>query len=85
MGLVRRFKGFYGESGYFTVSLLVFILSFLVLPTSKMVNNVYYIFLAIPALGLIVFGRGRSVKISTGLALWGGAVFLLNAGWSFLC
>lgn len=72
MGLVRRFKGFYGESGYFTVSLLVFILSFLVLPTSKMVNNVYYIFLAIPALGLIVFGRGRSVKISTGLALWGG-------------
>lgn len=77
MSSVRYLKGFYGRFGYFTVALLVFVVSFLTLPTSKMVNNVYYVFLAIPALGYLIINRGRGVELSLGLLLWGGVSFCL--------
>lgn len=70
MGFECCLKGVYGRSSYFTVALLLFIVSFLILPTSKMVNNVYYVFLAVPALGYIVVSRGRGVEFSLGFSLW---------------
>lgn len=39
---------------YFSWMLALFVTSFLVLPTSKMVNNFYYIFIAIPGLYLLL-------------------------------
>lgn len=39
---------------YFSWMLALFVASFLVLPTSKMVNNFYYIFIAIPGLYLLL-------------------------------
>lgn len=55
---------------YFTVSILLFMVSFLLLPTAKMVNNVYYLLTALPALLLIVFMRGRALSITPGMLGW---------------
>jgi len=49
---------------------VLFIVSFLLLPTSKMVNNVYYVLLALPALGVLLLRRGRGIQLSTALWLW---------------
>ncbi|HAW39314.1 O-antigen ligase family protein [Pseudomonas stutzeri] len=78
MSFICYLKKFYERSGYFTVALLVFVASFLILPTSKMVNNVYYVLLATPALGFLIFSRGRGVELSLGLCLWGGVFFCLT-------
>jgi hypothetical protein len=55
---------------YFTMSILLFMVSFLLLPTAKMVNNVYYILTALPALLLIVFMRGRTLSITPSTLGW---------------
>ncbi|OCX93318.1 MAG: hypothetical protein BFD77_13220 [Pseudomonas sp. CO183] len=71
MTAVQYLKGLEGRFGYFAPALLLFIASFLLLPTSKMVNNVYYIFLALPALGVLLVRRGRGIQLSPALWLWG--------------
>ncbi|QTQ32435.1 O-antigen ligase family protein [Aromatoleum bremense] len=58
------------EAVYFTFALLLFIASFLLLPTTKMVNNVYYVFLAVPALVAAVRRRGRGLRWAPDLLLW---------------
>ncbi|MDL0438989.1 O-antigen ligase family protein [Stutzerimonas frequens] len=70
MTVVQRLKGLEGRFGYFTPALVLFIVSFLLLPTSKMVNNVYYVLLALPALGGLLLRRGRGIQLSTALWLW---------------
>ncbi|AWK99233.1 O-antigen ligase family protein [Stutzerimonas stutzeri] len=70
MTVVQRLKGLEGRFGYFTPALLLFIVSFLLLPTSKMVNNVYYVLLALPALGVLLLRRGRGIQQSVALWLW---------------
>ena len=64
MSAVQRLKGWYERFGYFTPALLIFIVSFLQLPTSKMVNNVYYVLLALPALGVLLGRLGRDIRPS---------------------
>lgn len=44
---------------YFTLAVMVFVFSFLVLPTSKMVNNVFYGLTAIPAVIALALGRWK--------------------------
>jgi len=70
VNVVQRLKGLEGRFGYFTPALLLFIVSFLLLPTSKMVNNVYYVLLALPALGVLLLRRGRGIQQSVALWLW---------------
>ena len=55
---------------YFQLALLVFIASFLLLPTAKMVNNVYYVGIAIPALIALATGHGRYLIRSPIVLLW---------------
>lgn len=71
MSALQRLKGLHERFGYFTPALLIFIASFLLLPTSKMVNNVYYALLALPALGVLLAHKGRDVQSSPALWLWG--------------
>lgn len=71
MSVAQRLKGLHGRFGYFTPALMVFIASFLLLPTSKMVNNVYYVLLAVPALAVLLVHRGRDMRPSPTLLLWG--------------
>lgn len=71
VSVVQRLKGLHERFGYFTPALLVFIASFLLLPTAKMVNNVYYALLAVPALGVLLIHRGRDIRPSPTLLLWG--------------
>lgn len=55
---------------YFALALLAFIASYLLLPTAKMVNNVYYALLALPALGVFLWYRQRAVYNDPLLWLW---------------
>lgn len=55
---------------YFTLTTLVFIACFLLLPSSKAVNNVFYIFLAVPALGLLLLGRVPRPPVTALVGLW---------------
>lgn len=71
MSFACRLKAWHERAGYFTPALLVFIASFLVLPTSKMVNNVYYALLALPALCVLLMRRGQDIRLSPALLLWG--------------
>ena len=71
MSVAVRVKELQQRFGYFTPALLVFMASFLVLPTTKMVNNVYYILLALPALGVMLANLGRDIRFSPALWLWG--------------
>lgn len=57
-------------SRYFTVVLLAFLASFLLLPNSKAVNNFFYVFLALPALILIVFAKVQRPHITVLAGLW---------------
>ena len=90
MSAVQRLKGWYERFGYFTPALLIFIVSFLLLPTSKMVNNVYYVLLALPALGVLLVRQGRDIHPSPALWLWGALCFwylligVLSADWQYL-
>lgn len=79
MTALQRLKELHERFGYFTLALLVFIASFLLLPTSKMVNNVYYVLLALPALFVLLRTLGRVVEPSPILNVCGllGAWYLL--------
>ncbi len=79
MKALQRLKELHERFGYFTLALLVFIASFLLLPTSKMVNNVYYVLLALPALFVLLRTLGRVVEPSPILHVCGllGAWYLL--------
>ncbi len=67
---------------YFTISTLLFIGSFLLLPTAKMVNNVYYLLTALPALLIIIFTRSKTYPTTPNVLGWSlflGWIFLLGA------
>ncbi len=55
---------------YFQWMLILFIASFLVLPSAKMVNNAYYVFIALPALGALVLARGKIFRLTPLHWLW---------------
>lgn len=55
---------------YFSYALIVFLASYFILPASKMVNNVYYLFLAVPALIYFFYTRLAFLKPSLGSVLW---------------
>ena len=59
------------RSAYFAFALLAFIASFLLLPSAKAVNNVYYAALALPALGVLLWRGRQLLRRSTDLLLWG--------------
>ncbi len=72
-------------STYFSIALVVFIASFLALPTAKMVNNVYYVLLALPALWVMFIHRSEVFRvIPVDLALWAALLiwFALLGIWS---
>lgn len=60
-------------SRYFTFALLAFLASFLLLPSSKAVNNVFYVFLALPALVLVLLGKAQRPVMTALVGVW--AVF----------
>ena len=53
------------------MALILFIGSFLVLPTAKMVNNVYYALIALPAIIVLIAMRGRGIRATPETLLWG--------------
>lgn len=55
---------------YYTTTLLVFIGSFLILPTSKMVNNVYYVLIALPTFISFLTKEGRRLDITAEICIW---------------
>lgn len=57
-------------SRYFTAVLLVFLASFLVLPGTKAVNNVFYVFLAMPALVMLLLGKAQRPPMTALLGIW---------------
>lgn len=67
-------------SRYFTFALLAFIASFLLLPNTKAVNNVFYIFLALPALILILLGKAQRPPVNVLVGLWVGFFIWLVLG-----
>ncbi len=73
--LVRVRQALPGER-YFGLAVLVFIASYLLLPTSKMVNNTFYALIALPALLVMLFSARQ--RIVPGVALLGWALLL---GW----
>lgn len=58
-------------AGYFTLAVLAFMASFLLLPTAKMVNNVFYAMTALPALAAMVILRGQLQLREVAPLLWG--------------
>lgn len=58
------------KKDYFLYALLFFLVSYFILPTSKMVNNVYYAILAIPALIYIFKSRFADFKVDYMVGLW---------------
>lgn len=71
-------------AAYFTVALLLFIASFLFLPTAKMVNNLYYALLAVPGLLVLASGRRRIAPLAPDVLLWGALLgwFAIVGIWS---
>lgn len=57
-------------SRYFTAVLLVFLAGFLILPSSKAVNNFFYAFLLLPAVLLLVGFKAPRPHLSFLSALW---------------
>ncbi|SFM70324.1 O-Antigen ligase [Halopseudomonas yangmingensis] len=55
---------------YFTLALIAFVLSFVFLPSSKAVNNFYYVFLGLPALWMFFCGRFHLERHTPLLWLW---------------
>ena len=58
------------KEDYFFYALVFFLASYFFLPTSKMVNNVYYALLALPALVYVLRSRFLAFKISYMVFLW---------------
>ena len=62
---------------YFTASLLVFAVSFIVLPTSKQVNNVFYVGMVLPT---AIFLMRQPLRFLPQLPeTWGWCLFFLLA------
>ena len=57
-------------SRYFTTVLLLFIGGFVVLPTAKMVNNVYYALMLLPTCLVPVTKWGRSLAVTPEIGFW---------------
>lgn len=56
---------------YFSAATLLFILSFMLLPSAKMVNNVFYTLLALPGLAALLLARFGRVRFTPIFWLWG--------------
>lgn len=65
------------RSHYFTFALLLYIAGFIVLPTSKMVNNVFYIFIGLPTLWTLLTRRTLRIQPAS-LTEW---LWWLLLGW----
>lgn len=64
--------------------MLAFLASFILLPSTKAVNNFYYVFLALPALVLIVRRKAAWPEATLLIGLWGGLFgWLLVSGTIF--
>lgn len=59
------------RAAYFAIALLIFVASFLLLPSAKAVNNVYYAALALPALCVLLWRGQELLRPSADLVLWG--------------
>lgn len=90
---MHKFYEWFGGSRherYFSFAVLMFIFSFVLLPTSKMVNNFFYIFLALPALVFIIFSKRydfikkSSVLFFLVFVVWLIIVGSLNGDFQFL-
>lgn len=64
---------------YFTVALLGLLVAFLLLPSSKAVNNYYYVLVGLPGLMCMVLGKAPARPMTPLLMCW-----LALAGWLFL-
>lgn len=62
---------------YFGFALLVCMASFFILPTTKMVNNVYYVLFALPALGFVFYRKFCFLNKEYGYILWLVFLFLV--------
>lgn len=74
INFLARWRKVGSVEGYFSWMLLLFILAFIWLPSSKAANNFYYAFLALPAILMFVLGRRGAVRSTFLLWLW--VVFL---------
>lgn len=74
-GSLMRWRQFASVERYFTYGLLLFVLAFISLPSSKAVNNFYYVFLGLPGLWLLL--RNRWPAAQSTLLLWLWVIFLL--------
>ena len=63
-------RRFVSVESYFTFALLLFVLAFMALPSSKAVNNFYYSFIALPALWILVRGRWKMSRSTPLFWLW---------------
>lgn len=72
------------RSAYFAISLLIFIASFLLLPSAKAVNNVYYATLGLPGLCVLLWHGRKLLRPSADLVLWGMLLgwFVMVGIWS---
>lgn len=57
-------------SRYFSIALLAFIAGFVLLPSSKAVNNFFYIFMALPAVILLLAGRFHRFRVTFLTVSW---------------
>lgn len=76
------------RENYFSYALLFFLASFFFLPTAKMVNNVYYALLAVPAVLYIVKNGVFNFKLNYIFILWSCLTFVfivsgVNSGVDF--
>jgi hypothetical protein len=68
---------------YFTLAVLVFLASFLLAPSNKMGNNVYYILIALPAIPALLFYQRMNLALRRPeVFLWGMLVaWVILQGW----
>jgi hypothetical protein len=68
---------------YFTFAILVFLASFLFIPSNKAGNNVYYALIALPAIPALLFHPRANLALRRPEALlWGGlVVWAILQGW----
>ena len=57
-------------SRYFTVVLLVFLASFLILPSTKAVNNLFYVSFAMPALVMLLLCKAQRPPMTALVGIW---------------
>jgi hypothetical protein len=80
--VIAGFKDFISVERYFTGMLLLFVFSFVLLPSSKAVNNFYYIFMGLPALWVFFTKRCSPLRRTALLWLWVALLFwMLTQVW----